>query len=219
VDIDGTLVDSTYQHTLAWQRALSEVGAPVPAWTVHRHIGMGADQIVEALAGREVERRHGDMVRAREGELFMRAIDSVRPLPGAEDLLDALRATGDVIVLASSARVEEVEVYLDLLDGRRRAHAWTTSADVAATKPEPDLVRVALGKAGAGTGVMVGDTVWDCKAAAAAGLPTIALLSGGVGADELREAGALAVFASAAELAGDIGRRSCEHGGGVLERR
>jgi len=103
-------------------------------------------------------------------------------------------------VLASSAKQQEVDHYLDLLDARDLADGWTTSADVESTKPQPDLVQAALDKAGAGEGAMLGDTPWDVKAAKAAGVETVALLTGGFSEQELREAGAVAVFESVAEL-------------------
>jgi len=104
------------------------------------------------------------------------------------------------VVLASSAKAHEVEYYLDLLDARELADDWTTSADVSATKPEPDLVVAAVEKAGGGEAVMVGDSTWDCEAAQRAGLDTIAVLTGGFSAAELRDAGALVVYSSITEL-------------------
>jgi phosphoglycolate phosphatase-like HAD superfamily hydrolase len=107
-------------------------------------------------------------------------------------------------VLASSAKQDEVDHYLDLLDARELADGWTTSADVEATKPEPDLVTAAVEKAGGGDAVMVGDTTWDCEAAGRAGVPTVAVLTGGFSEAELREAGAVAVFQSIEELRGAL---------------
>ncbi|MDP9135303.1 MAG: HAD family hydrolase [Actinomycetota bacterium] len=200
LDIDGTLVDTNYQHTLAWQRALREHGEVVQAAVIHRHIGMGGDQIVAAVAGDEVEQRAGDAIRATEGERYQELIDEVELLPGARALLVALRARGITTVLASSAKAEEVDVYVDMLDARVLVDAWTTSADVEATKPEPDLVRAALDKAGSGEAVLVGDSVWDCKAAGRAGIPTAGVLTGGFSREELLEAGATIVYESAEEL-------------------
>ncbi|NLT06130.1 MAG: HAD family hydrolase, partial [Solirubrobacterales bacterium] len=116
------------------------------------------------------------------------------------ELLEALADRAPRVVLASSAKEWEVDAYLDLLDARELATDWTTSADVEQTKPEPDLVRAALDKAGGGPAVMIGDSVWDCEAAARAGVESIALLTGGFAECELRDAGAAAVFESAAEL-------------------
>ncbi|HEX2070616.1 MAG TPA: HAD family hydrolase [Thermoleophilaceae bacterium] len=200
LDIDGTLVDTNYHHALAWQRALREHGETVPAWQIHRHIGMGGDQIVTALAGEEFEQGHGDAVRETEGERYQELIDEVGLLPGARGLLVELRARGITTVLASSAKADEVDVYLDMLDARELVDDWTTSADVEATKPEPDLVRAALDKAGSDEAVLVGDSVWDCKAAARAGIPTVGVLTGGFSRAELLEAGATVVYESAAEV-------------------
>jgi HAD superfamily hydrolase (TIGR01509 family) len=201
LDIDGTLVDTNYQHTIAWQRALREHGVVVPGWTIHRHIGMGGDQLVAAVAGDEVERRHGDAVRAAEGEQYAQLIDEVELLPGARALLVALRERGATVVLASSAKADEVDAYLDMLDARELVDGWTTSADVEATKPEPDLLRAALDKAGTGdAAVLVGDSIWDCEAAARAEIPTVGVLTGGFGRAELLDAGAEVVYESVVEL-------------------
>lgn len=202
LDIDGTLVDTNYQHTISWARALASHGITVPLWRIHRHIGMGGDQVIEALCGREVEERQGDEIRAAEGERYMELIDEVRPMGGARDLIEALKDRGHRVVLASSAKAEEVDRYLDMLDARELADGWTTSADVERTKPAPDLVHAALGRSGgdADSAVMIGDTPWDVRAAAEAGVDTIAVITGGFSEQELREAGAVAVFESVAEL-------------------
>jgi HAD superfamily hydrolase (TIGR01509 family) len=201
LDIDGTLVDTNYHHTLAWQRALREHGVSVPAWRIHRHIGMGGDQLVAAVAGDELERRDGDAVREAEGERYAQLIGEVAPLPGARDLILALKERGHTVVLASSAKSDEVDVYLDLLGARDVVDGWTTSADVEATKPEPDLVLAALDKAGERDGtVLLGDSVWDFAAAGRAGIDAVGVLSGGFSEAELRDAGALAVYGSAADV-------------------
>ena len=200
LDIDGTLVDTNYQHALAWFRAFRQEGVAVPVWRIHRAIGMGGDQLVAALAGDEVEEEKGDQIRAAEKPLYMSMIEEVEPLEGARELLGELRERGHRTILASSAKEDEVEHYLDLLEARERVEGWTTSADVEETKPEPDLVEAALTKAGTREAVMVGDSVWDVEAARRAGLPTIAVLSGGYAEAELRGAGAIEVFESIADL-------------------
>jgi len=202
LDIDGTLVDTNYHHALAWYRALRSRGATVPMWRIHRHIGMGGDQIVTALAGEEFENEHGDAVRDAEKERYTDLIGEVQPLPGASELVATLKRQGHSVVLASSAKEEEVEHYVDLLDARELADSWTTSADVEATKPAPDLVQSALERGnGNGNGaVMVGDSTYDCEAAGRTGVPTIGVLTGGFSEQELRDAGAAAVFESPAEL-------------------
>jgi HAD superfamily hydrolase (TIGR01549 family) len=200
LDIDGTLVDTNYHHAIAWYRAFRQHEVVLPVWRIHRHIGMGGDQLVEALAGEEVERDRGDDIRTAEKALYLALIEEVEPLEGARDFMVDLKERGHPIVLASSAKEDEVEHYLDLLDARELANSWTTSADVEATKPEPDLVVAAVEKAGGGEAVMVGDSTWDCEAAGRAGLPTVAVLTGGFSDDELREAGAVCVFHSMPRL-------------------
>ncbi len=201
LDVDGTLVDSVYQHALSWQRALARHGVEVPAWRCHRHIGMGGDQIVTALAGEEVERLYGDALRALESELFGELLEEVHPLPGAPELVRELADRGHEIVLASSAGADEAEHHIEALGIRDLISDYTTSADVDATKPEPDLIKAALNKASKETGaVLVGDSTWDVEAAARADVETIALLCGGFSASELRDAGASAVFPTPIEL-------------------
>ena len=197
LDVDGTLVDTNYQHAIAWYRAFRANDIVLPVWRIHRHIGMGGDQLVAALCGDEVERDKGDAVRDAEKGHYEELIGEVKPLDGAADLIRDLKSRGSAVVLASSAKEEEVEHYVDLLDARELADDWTTSADVEATKPEPDLVLAAMDKVDTGDGaVMVGDTTWDCEAAERAGIQTIAVLTGGFSEAELRDAGAVAVFES-----------------------
>ncbi len=200
LDVDGTLVDTNYQHAIAWYRAFRQHGKTLPIWRIHRHIGMGGDQLVAALAGEEWDAEHGDDVRELEGQQYMELIEEVRPLPGARELLEVLHARGHAIVLASSAKPDEVEHYLDLLEARELADGWTTSGDVEKTKPEPDLVVAAVEKAGGGAAVMLGDSTWDCKAAERVGVPTIAVLTGGFSEQELLEAGAVCVVTELREL-------------------
>src|SRR5918992_3802723 len=179
LDIDGTLVDTNYQHAIAWYRAFKRCGVVLPIWRIHRHIGMGGDQLVKALAGEQFDERRGDEVRDAEKELYMELIGEVEPMEGARELIGAMKESEGLAVLASSAKEEEVDHYLDLLDARELVDDWTTSADVEATKPEPDLVKAAVEKAGGGEAVMVGDSTWDCEAAKRAGLETVAVLTGG----------------------------------------
>jgi HAD superfamily hydrolase (TIGR01549 family) len=196
VDVDGTLVDSVYQHALAWYRAFLRIDVVLPVWRIHRHIGMGGDQMVQALCDESFEERQGDAVREAEPECFKPMLDEVHPLEGARDLLAALKDRGHRLVLASSAKEWELDHYLDLLGARDLADAWTSSADVDATKPDPDLVQTALEMGGGGEAVMIGDTPYDCEAAGRAGIPTVGVLTGGFSEAELREAGADPVFAS-----------------------
>jgi HAD superfamily hydrolase (TIGR01509 family) len=202
LDIDGTLVDTNYHHTIAWARALHRFDIDVALWRIHRHIGMGGDQVVISLCGDEVEEEHGDDIRAAEKEEYSRLIGEVRPMQDSRALIEELKRRGHTVVLASSAKEDEVDVYLDLLDARELADAWTTSADVEATKPAPDLVEAALARTedDADSAVMIGDTPWDVQAAKGAGVETIAVVTGGFAEQELTEAGAAAVFESVAEL-------------------
>jgi HAD superfamily hydrolase (TIGR01549 family) len=200
LDVDGTLVDTNYHHAIAWYRALRRNGVVVPVWRIHRHIGMGGDQLVAAVAGDEVEAEGGDAVRDAEKELYMAMIEEVEPLEGARDLIADLGERVDEVVLASSAKQDEVEHYVDLLDARELADGWTTSADVEQTKPQPDLVESAMKRAGADEAVLIGDTPWDVKAAERADVKTAAVLTGGFSETELRDAGAIAVFESIPEL-------------------
>lgn len=203
LDIDGTLVDTNYHHVIAWYRAFRQHGIVLPQWRIHRHIGMGGDQVVAALTDEATERERGDDIRSAEKALYLAFIEEVEPMDGARELIEALKERGHTVILASSAKQDELDHYLDLLDARELVDGWTSSADVEATKPEPDLVHAALEKAGHESGqeaVMVGDTPWDIEAAANAGVATITVRTGGFGVDELREAGAADLYESVREL-------------------
>jgi beta-phosphoglucomutase-like phosphatase (HAD superfamily) len=200
LDIDGTLVDSNYHHAVAWFRAFRAHDVTLPLWRLHRHMGMGGDQLVGTLAGEDFDAEHGDAVRASEKELYAALIDEVRPLEGARRLVEALKERGHVVVLASSSKAEETEHYLDLLDVRQLVDGWTTSADVEATKPQPDLVEAAVAKAGGGRSVLLGDSTWDFVAAGRAGVAGMGVMTGGFSPEELREAGAAEVFESLPDL-------------------
>ena len=200
LDIDGTLVDTNYHHALAWFHAFKTHGQVLPLWRIHRHIGMGGDHMVAALCGDDVEEANGDDIRATEKEAYGEMIDDVEPMHGARRLIVNLKDRGHAVVLASSAKEEEVDQYLDLLDARELVDAWTTSADVESTKPEPDLVRAAMDKVDTDESVMVGDSTFDCEAATRAGIKTIGVLTGGFSEQELTEAGAAVVVESIDEL-------------------
>jgi HAD superfamily hydrolase (TIGR01509 family) len=161
---------------------------------------------VPALTGADYERERGEEVRTAEKRHYMALIDEVEPMQRARDLLQELRRRGHSVVLASSAKADEVDHYLDLLDARELADGWTTSADVRATKPEPDLVIAALEKARApaSEAVMIGDSPWDAKAAQRAGVRTLGVMTGGFCDDELLDAGAMKVYESVAELCREL---------------
>jgi HAD superfamily hydrolase (TIGR01509 family) len=218
LDIDGTLVDTNYHHALAWHRALRTHGRRAQMWQIHRHIGMGGDKVVAALVGEEAERSQGDEIRAAEGDAYGELIGEVEPLEGARELLEELHGQGTAAILASSAKQEEVDHYLNLLDARALVDGWTSSADVEQTKPAPDLVRTALDKAGGGPALMIGDSIWDVKAAGAAGVPTLAVLTGGFSEAELRQAGAIEVVESIAALRGEgeLGERIAQLAGDAV---
>jgi HAD superfamily hydrolase (TIGR01549 family) len=200
LDVDGTLIDANYQHALAWYRAFRRCGIVLPVWRIHRHVGMGGDQLVPALVGKDVDEERGEEIRDAREELYAELIGEVEPLAGARELVGDLKDRGLTVVLASSSPEEEIEHYLDLLDARELADCWTTKEDVESTKPEPDLVHAALAKADADGGMMVGDTPWDVEAARKAGVDAICVITGGFSEQELREAGAMAVFESVEEL-------------------
>jgi HAD superfamily hydrolase (TIGR01549 family) len=196
LDIDGTLVDTNYHHAIAWYRAFRQHQVTVPIWRIHRHIGMGGDQLVAAVSSDDVEQEQGDAIRAAEHDEYMAMIGETAPFDGAVELLGTLKRRGHALLLASSAKPDEVDHYLELLGARELADGWTTSADVAATKPQPDLVLAAVEQAGTDQAVLVGDSTWDCQAAERAGVPAVAILTGGFSEQELRDAGAVVVFDS-----------------------
>jgi HAD superfamily hydrolase (TIGR01549 family) len=200
IDVDGTLVDSNFHHAVAWFRAFSRVGVVVPTWEIHRHLGMGGDKLVEAVAGRAVETNHGDDLREIWVEEFDSFLHEIQPLPGAVELLDTLNGRDVSVVLATSGKAKHIEYFLDVLEAYDRVDAWTTSDDVDATKPDPDLLSVALAKVGGGDAVSIGDSPWDCEAARRIGVDAVAVRTGGFSADELTTAGAMSVFDSPADL-------------------
>ncbi|TKV56909.1 HAD family hydrolase [Nakamurella flava] len=199
-DVDGTLVDSNYQHALAWYRAFRRYDITLPLWRIHRALGMGGDQLVGAVAGDRVEEEHGDDLRDAWLEEFDPLLPEVAPIEGARDLLVEVKRRGFRLVLASSGEERIVKAFLELFDGEALADAWTTSADAEHSKPATDLVETAVQKVGGGSGVIVGDATWDCIAAGKLGFPTITVQTGGFSPDELRESGAIKVYDSLVEL-------------------
>ena len=200
LDLDGTLIDANYQHALAWYRAFRRFDIVLPVWRLHRHIGMGGDQYVAAVAGDDVESRSGDELRDAHAEEFQKLRDECAPLEGASDLLRQLKRRGLTVVLASSSGEDDLEFFVEQLDARDCLDAWTSKDDVERTKPHPDAVEAALDKAGTRDAVMVGDSRWDIEAAANAGLDTICVITGGWSEQELRDHGAVCVFDSLVEL-------------------
>lgn len=201
-DIDGTLVDSNYLHVHAWQRAFSEVGCDVEAWRVHRRIGMDGSALLDELlpdASADTTARAKDL----HSRFYRETAELLKPLPGARQLLDVVTAAGLQVVLATSAPDDELELLRKVLDREDVVSAVTSSEDVETAKPRPDIVAVALERAGVGpeNAVFVGDTVWDVRAAARAGVPCICVESGGVDRLRLLDEGAVAIFENPRDLA------------------
>ena len=199
-DVDGTLVDTNYQHALAWFRAFRRFDITRPLWRIHRGIGMGGDTFVPEVGGQDVEDAHGDALRDAWVEEFDELIGEIQPFEGAHALLADVKERGFRLVLASSGKTKHVEAFLDLIDGKSLAHAWTTSDDARTSKPAPDIVQVALAKVDGTTGVMVGDSVYDVQAAGQLDIATIGLRTGGFSTEELRSVGVLSVYDSLLEL-------------------
>jgi HAD superfamily hydrolase (TIGR01509 family) len=200
LDLDGTLVDANYHHALAWYRAFRAKGIVLPVWRLHRHIGMGGDQFVRAVAGDDVEARLGDELRDEHSSQFRPLRDECEPLEGARDLVAALKDRGLVVVLASSSGEDDLDFFLDKLDVRALVDGWTSKDDVDRSKPHPDVVRAAMEKARADDAVMLGDSRWDIESAANAGVQTVAVITGGWSKQELGDHGAVAVYVSLVHL-------------------
>jgi HAD superfamily hydrolase (TIGR01509 family) len=200
-DVDGTLLDTNYLHVAAWWEAFRERGHDIRCADVHRALGMGSSDLVERVLGRP----DATVIEAHS-RYFAPYLGRLRPLPGAADLLKATARLGLNVVLATSAKDEEVGLMLDALGARDVIGTVVSSGDVDQAKPEPDIVDRALQESGTdpGRAVMVGDAVWDMIAARRAGIPGIGLLSGGIAQQELRDAGAAEVYADAASLLGKI---------------
>jgi HAD superfamily hydrolase (TIGR01509 family) len=203
-DVDGTLVDSNYLHVYAWQRAFDAEGIPVAAWQIHRCIGMDGDKLVQSLCDSQGGAPDHVQDRLSDGHSrhYREVTPLLAPLPGARALLHRVADLGLQVVLASSAPDDELEALLKALDCDDVIAEKTSSRDVDTAKPDPGIVQVALDRAGvdADHAVFVGDAVWDAHAAAAAGLPCIGLLCGGISRDELRSAGASPIFTDPQDL-------------------
>ena len=200
LDVDGTLVDSVYHHTFAWTRAFRRAGHPVDTWHIHRHIGMGGDRLVAAVAGQDVEDESGDRIREIWEAEYDAIIDDVGPLDDARRLLAALRDRDLRVALASSSIPKHAERAFDLLDADKYAELTTTAEDADESKPDQELVAVAMERLGTKNACMVGDAVWDVVAASRAGIPTIGLCCGGYGRHELLDAGAVEVYLGPGDL-------------------
>jgi HAD superfamily hydrolase (TIGR01549 family) len=203
-DIDGTLVDSNYLHVDAWDRALAEIGHPVDVWRIHRGIGMDSGKLLEGLLGDAPELHSA--AKEEHARFYAESNSRLRPIAGARDLLHELARRDYQVVLATSAPQEELDALLDVLDVGGDVDAVTSGEDVETAKPDPDIIESALEKASspASRAVMVGDAVWDMKAAARAGVISIGVLTGGYSREELLDAGATAVYDDVAELLAEL---------------
>ncbi|MGI8716442.1 MAG: HAD family hydrolase [Lapillicoccus sp.] len=200
LDIDGTLVDSTYHHALAWHRAFASHDVHQPVWRIHRAIGMGGDRLVAAVAGDDVEDRLGDALREAWETAYEPLRREVRVLPGAADLVRTLKEEGFRVALASSGKPEHTEQAVEMLGVEDLLDAVTTSEDADSSKPAPDIFLIALQKVGGTAAVVVGDSVHDIDAAKGLGAPCVAVRTGGFGVAELEEAGAVLVVDGPADL-------------------
>ncbi|MEV0248242.1 HAD family hydrolase [Nocardia sp. NPDC050712] len=206
-DVDGTLVDSNYLHARAWHSAFREAGVIVPTWRIHRAIGMDGATLIQTLAGDLDDKaaEHADELHSR---FYRESADELTLLPGAREVLADLHDQGLRVLLASSAAPDELSILRKLLDSESVLYAVTSGEDVDTAKPDPSIVRVALERAGvpARRAVFVGDAVWDVRACAAVGVPTVGVLSGGISRAELQDEGAAFVCDDVAHLLREVDR-------------
>ena len=203
-DLDGTLIDSVYQHVIAWREALSRLDIDLSVWRIHRRIGMSGGLFVSALlreTGRTLSEADIAMLQKAHAEEYLARVDSVRALPGAVDLLAALTSSGVRWAIATSGRRATASHALQLLDLPDDAPMITRDM-VKHAKPDPDLFLAAAALLGVEPrhAWVVGDSVWDMLAARRAGALSIGVMSGGYGREELERAGAYRVYADPAEL-------------------
>jgi HAD superfamily hydrolase (TIGR01509 family) len=204
LDLDGTLVDSVYVHTVCWHAAFRDVGVQVASHDIHHAIGMGSDRLVAHVAGDAVERAMGDEVRRRHGQHLEQRFGDITATPGAAAMLEALHDRGLRLVLASSGERDQAEPMLDLVEGAQRLLSDIVSgSDAEHSKPAGDLVTQALDAVGASPerAVLIGDAVWDARAGADAGVACLGVLTGGITEAELREAGCAEVYDTPGQLA------------------
>lgn len=200
LDIDGTLIDSVYAHVWSWREAFRVHGVDVPAWKVHRAIGMGGDRLVAAVTTEAVETCIGDDVRSRQSELYRDLATHLTPTRGATELLEALKARGLLVVLASSGARDDTERALGLLEARRWVDGTISGDDTETTKPATEPVRRAVQSVHGVHALVVGDAVWDMESARRAGYGAVGLLTGGIASGELLDGGAAAVYDDPAAL-------------------
>jgi HAD superfamily hydrolase (TIGR01509 family) len=203
-DLDGTLVDSVYQHVLAWREALEKTGIELAAWRIHRRIGMSGGLLVNALlreTGHRVTAEEAAHLQQIHAEAYTRQVGQVRPLPGARELLAYLTKNRVPLAIATSGRLESARPTLRVLEVGPEV-AVVTREQVRHAKPDPDLFLAAAARLGVevSESVVVGDSVWDLLAARRARALGVGLLSGGYGKDELEQAGAYRVYQDPADL-------------------
>lgn len=196
-DVDGTLLDTNYLHTLAWSRALRDAGEWAPMNAIHRLVGMGGDQLVPELLG-----RMNDEAKARRAGHYRPLMADARVFPGARDLLRRCHDEALLVVLASSSPEDELTALRKLLDAEDAIDAATTADDADRSKPAPDIFLAAMERAGVDPrrAVVVGDSIWDIQAARSAGLACVAVETGGFSQHELSEEGARHVYRDVEEL-------------------
>ncbi|SIS05561.1 HAD family hydrolase [Williamsia sterculiae] len=208
-DIDGTLVDSVYPHVDAWLRAFADCGVTIPAWEIHRQIGKDGSLLVQALLSAhgvdEASDRYQDIADRASGghsENYLARADHLAVLPGARALIRLAAERGMTVVLATSAPQQELDILRRLLDVEQWVDAVTSGEDVDTAKPDASVVQVALDRAGtsAADAIMFGDATWDAQAATKIGVRSVGLLSGGIGAAELTDAGAARVYRDPADI-------------------
>ena len=203
-DLDGTLVDSVYQHVLAWRDALEEAGFPLAVWRIHRRIGMSGGLFVSALAretGRILNSHEIEQIQRLHADAYARYASQVRPLPGARDLLRYLAQASVPFAIATSGYQESAATAINAL-GVEPGFPLITRDQVAHAKPDPDLFLAAADRLGVSIeqSVVIGDSIWDLLAARRARALPVGLLSGGYGEDELQRAGAYRVYQDPADL-------------------
>jgi len=200
-DVDGTLVDSNYLHTIAWSRAIRAAGEWAPMNAIHRLIGMGSDSLLQTLLGRDDE-----SIAARWKIEYDDLIAEVRPFPGGAELVTELSKAGIGVGLATSAPAEHLEQLIELLGIADVIDFATNADDVSTAKPDPEIFITSMhrGHGDEHTTFVVGDSTWDIEAAKAAQLQCIAVESGGFSEAELRDAGAIAVYRDVSALRDDL---------------
>jgi HAD superfamily hydrolase (TIGR01549 family) len=199
-DIDGTLVDSTYHHAVAWFRAFRAHDLTVPMFKIHRSIGMGGDRLVAHVAGDDVEERLGDQLRDGWEQEYTELVDEVPTLAGAAELVNELADAGYEIGFASSGKSHFSDKAVDVLGVRERIDALTSSDDAEESKPAADILAATLERLESDRAVLIGDTPYDVQSAERIGLRCVGVLTGGFSRQELEEAGATHVVAELTEL-------------------